>query len=230
MNRNNLINPLKCTKLLMLAGAAVLASATAVAQGNMNAQQPNAGTANGGASNTTNPAMNGSMGGPNGMGNMPMNNAATGAMQDKKFAKAALAGGMAEVELGQLAQQKSNSDDVKKFGQRMVDDHTKLNDQMKPIAASIGVQPPADLTPKDKALMVKLQGLSGDDFDKAYIKAMLKDHKQDDKDFQTEMSSGQNPQEKDAASQGDAVIKQHLQMVEELAKAHNVAGGGKSSM
>jgi putative membrane protein len=152
-----------------------------------------------------------------------------GAMQDKKFAKAALAGGMAEVELGQLAEQKSNSEDVKKFGARMVEDHTKLNDQMKPIAASLGVQPPTELMPKDKELMTKLQGLSGDAFDKVYIRAMLKDHKKDEKDFEMEASMGQNQQEKDAAKQGAQMIKEHLQLAENLAKAHDVTSG-KSAM
>jgi putative membrane protein len=59
---------------------------------------------------------------------------------------------------------------------------------------------------------------------------MLKDHKKDNKEFQMEASNGQNPQEKEAAMQGDQIIKQHLQLAEQLAKAHNIAGGGKASM
>jgi len=154
----------------------------------------------------------------------------TGAMQDKKFAKEALAGGMAEVQLGQLAEQKGGSEDVKQFGQRMVDDHTKLNDQMKPIATQIGVEPPAQLMPKDQELMAKLQALSGPEFDKAYIKAMLKDHKKDEKAFEQEATIGQNAAEKQAAMQGEQVIKEHLQMVEQLAKAHNLMARNNASM
>jgi putative membrane protein len=221
MNRNQIMNARMCTRLLTLAGVVVFASASAVAQGNMN----------GGAHSTMSPGNTGEMAGQNGgMNGMAMGSSAAGSMQDKTFAKKALAGGMAEVQLGQLAEQKGNSEDVKQFGQRMVDDHTKLNDQMKPIAASIGVQPPMGLTPKDKALMTKLQGLSGDAFDKAYIKAMLKDHKEDNKAFEMEASSGQNQQEKDAAMQGDQVIKEHLKLVEQLAKTHDVMGGSKASM
>ena len=55
---------------------------------------------------------------------------------DQKFVKKAAQGGMAEVELGKLATQKASSDDVKKIGQRMVDDHTKANDQLKQIAGN----------------------------------------------------------------------------------------------
>ncbi len=211
-----------CSRLLTMAGVAVLGCSAALAQSSMGAQQPNSGNMNGG--------MNGSMTRAQQSNTMPDGSSPQmGAMQDKKFAKAALAGGMAEVELGQLAEQKSNSEDVKKFGARMVEDHTKLNDQMKPIAASLGVQPPTELMPKDKELMTKLQGLSGDAFDKVYIRAMLKDHKKDEKDFEMEASMGQNQQEKDAAKQGAQMIKEHLQLAENLAKAHDVTSG-KSAM
>ena len=200
-----------CTRMMTLASAALLTSGMALAQTGANSQPMNGSNPN---SMNSMAAMQGGMSGSN------------GSMQDKKFAKAAMAGGMAEVQLGQLAVQKGNSEDVKKFGQRMVDDHTKLNDQMKPIAESIGVQPPTELTKKDQALMTRLQGLSGDAFDKAYIKAMLKDHKEDNKDFQMEASSGQNQQEKDAAMQGDQIIKEHLQMAMDMAKAHNIPTSG----
>lgn len=205
MDRNRM-----CTRMMTLAAAAVLVSGTALAQTPMGTGQP--ATVNDGAVPNAN---------LNGKGATAM----MGSTQDKKFAKSALADGMAEVQLGQLAQQKSNSDDVKKFAQQMVDDHTKLNDQMKPIAATVGVQPPTDLMPKDKALMTKLQALQGDEFDKAYIKAMMKDHKLDNKEFETEANAGQNPQEKDAAAQGGTIIKQHLEMIQTIAKAHGVEAG-----
>ena len=61
---------------------------------------------------------------------------------DRMFVKKALQGGMAEVQLGQLTLQKSNNDQVKQFAQHMIDDHTKLNDQMKPVAQQVGVAVP----------------------------------------------------------------------------------------
>ena len=64
---------------------------------------------------------------------------------DKKFVTKAMQGGMAEVQLGQLASQKASSQEVKDFGQKMVDDHTKLNEQMTPIAAQLGLTPPTEL-------------------------------------------------------------------------------------
>lgn len=150
-------------------------------------------------------------------------------MADKKFVKDALEGGMAEVQLGQLAAQKGNSDDVKKFGQKMVDDHTRMGDDLKPVASQIGVMPPTSVSMKDKALMTRLENLSGEAFDKAYIQAMVKDHKMDLADFKKEASSGMDPAVKEQASKGSDVITQHLQMIEQIAQAHHVMAGSSAS-
>ncbi|MDP9039498.1 MAG: DUF4142 domain-containing protein [Acidobacteriota bacterium] len=137
---------------------------------------------------------------------------------DKKFVMKAMQGSMAEIQLGQLATQKASSQEVKDFGQKMVDDHTKLSDQMKPVATDLGVTPPSEVSAKDQAVIARLQGLSGTEFDKAYIRAMVLDHRTDDKEFKAEEMSGKNPQVKDAATQGEPVIAMHLQMATDLAK------------
>lgn len=149
-------------------------------------------------------------------------NSAEGAMQDHAFVRKAEEGGMAEVELGQLAQQKSNSQDVKQFGAKMVEDHTQLSNQMKPIAQQMGVKSPDGLSKSDQKLLTKLQGLSGTEFDQAYIKAMVKDHKKDLSEFQDAAQRTQNPQLKNVAEQGARVIDQHLKDIKEIAKSHGV--------
>jgi putative membrane protein len=141
---------------------------------------------------------------------------------DKHFVEKALQGGMAEVKLGQLASEKGSSDDVKQFGQKMVEDHTKLGDQMKQVAQQLGVTPPEGLSPQDRALQARLQALSGDQFDKAYIQAMVKDHKMDLSEFKKEAKMGKSPAVKDAAQQGQEVIAGHLQMIEQIAQKHNI--------
>ena len=105
-------------------------------------------------------------------------------LMDKMFVRKAMQGSMAEVQLGQLTLQKSNNEQVKQFAQRMIDDHTKLNDQMKPVAQQLGVPVPNQVSKKDRTTMAKLQALSGSAYDQAYIKDMVKDHKQDLSDFQ----------------------------------------------
>jgi len=143
-------------------------------------------------------------------------------MMDQAFVRKALEGGNTEVQLGQLAQQKAQSDDVKQFAQRMVQDHTQLGDQMKPLAQQLGVNEPKGPSKKDKELMAKLQGLSGQQFDDAYIKAMLKDHKQDLKEFKDVAETTQNPNVKQAAQQGAGMISQHLQLIQQIAQSHNI--------
>lgn len=149
---------------------------------------------------------------------------------DKKFVTEAMQGGMAEVKLGQLAADKGSSPDVKQFGQKMVDDHTKLNDQMKPIASQLGITPPSDLSMKDQALEKKLEAMSGDAFDKAYMRDMVKDHRKDLAEFKKEASTGQSQAVKDAAQQGSQVISEHLQMAEQVAAKVGAVGAKKGGM
>lgn len=202
--------------ILMLGAAAVLSGTLAMAQ-----QQPPMGAPPPESPGTANPAARNP--GLNSSDQMQaQQNTAASAMQDKAFARDAMEGGMAEVQLGQLAAQKGASDDVKQFGQKMVQDHTQLNDQMKPIASKLGVRPPARLSKKDQALKTKLEALSGAQFDNAYMEAMVKDHKKDLSDFRTEADNTQNPDLKQAAQQGAQVITEHLQMAEKIAKDHNL--------
>jgi putative membrane protein len=139
---------------------------------------------------------------------------------DKKFVTDALKGGMAEVKLGQMAADKGNSQDVKNFGQKMVTDHTAMGDKMKEVAGEIGVTPPSMLAAKDVALEAKLKLLSGDAFDKAYIQAMLKDHREDLMAFNNEITGGTSPQVKSAAEDGKKVIAEHLHMIRKISQTH----------
>jgi putative membrane protein len=146
----------------------------------------------------------------------------TSQMADKSFVHDALEGGMAEVQLGQLALQKSSNDDVKQFAQKMIDDHTKLGDEMKQVAVQMKVKVPDSPSKKDKSAIAKLQALNGDDFDKAYIKDMVKDHQQDLKDFKQEAQNTQSPDLKKVVNQGGQVIEEHLQMIQQIAQKNNV--------
>ncbi len=138
-------------------------------------------------------------------------------MKDQQFAKTAAGGGMAEVKLGQLATQKAQSAKVKQFGQQMVDDHTKANNDLKSIAGQKGLDLPSDIPAKDQALYDRLSALSGASFDKAYMSAMVKDHKTDVSEFQKEASSGSDPDIKNFASKTLPVLKGHLDMANTVA-------------
>ena len=134
---------------------------------------------------------------------------------DTEFAMKAAQGGMAEVKLGQLAVGKASNPDVKAFGQKMIDDHTRLNDQMKQVASAENMTLPTDIDAKDQAVYDKLSKLSGAEFDKAYMKDMVKDHTEDVKEFQKEAKSGKDPQLKQLASTALPILQSHLQMAKD---------------
>jgi len=144
--------------------------------------------------------------------------AAAAKVDDKAFLKEAAQGGMTEVELGKLAAQKASNADVKQFGQKMVDDHTKANDQLKEVASKENVQIPDALDSKHQSRIDKLSKLSGPAFDKAYVKDQLKDHQADVKDFSAEAQNGSDPNVKAFASSTLPTLQQHLELVKNLNK------------
>jgi len=138
------------------------------------------------------------------------------AVSDTQFAKKAAQGGMAEVKLGQLAQEKGTSDSVKKFGQRMVEDHSKAGDELKRAAARENITLPDDISAKDKATYDSLSKLSGAAFDRAYARDMVKDHEEDIADFNKEANGGKNAAIKDFAAQTLPTLQDHLKEAKEM--------------
>jgi putative membrane protein len=141
------------------------------------------------------------------------------AQGDSKFVKEASAGGLAEVELGHLAQQKGQNQAVKDFGQHMVSDHTKANEELKAAAAGENMPVSTSLSASAAALKLKLEALSGATFDKSYMSAMVKDHQEDIAAFEKEASSGQNAKIKSFASKTLPTLGDHLAMAEKAAAA-----------
>ncbi|HEX4748701.1 MAG TPA: DUF4142 domain-containing protein [Bryobacteraceae bacterium] len=144
-------------------------------------------------------------------------------VDDKKFLKQAAMGGMAEVELGKLAAQKASSDNVKQFAQKMVDDHTKANDELKQVASKENIPFPDALDSKHQSQVSKLSKLSGPEFDKAYAKEQLKDHENDVKDFSAEAQGGTDPNVKAFASSTLPTLQQHLELAKNLNKSEKNA-------
>ena len=146
---------------------------------------------------------------------------------DRRFVRGAVQGGMAEVELGKLAAEKGSSDEVKKFGQRMVDDHSKAGDQLKQIASEKGIALPQQLSAKDRALKDRLSKLNGEEFDKAYLSDMVKDHTQDATDFQRERTSGADSDIKDFAAKTLPTIQDHLRQAKEITPSVQAVNSGQ---
>ena len=136
--------------------------------------------------------------------------------KDQDFVTKAGQGGLAEVQIGQLAATKGVAGDIKTFGQRMVADHGKANDELKSIATTAGATVPSEPSSDQRDTMAKLDKEAGADFDKAYAKAMVKDHKEDIDLFKKEASSGENADLKAFAQKTLPTLEEHLRMAEAL--------------
>lgn len=146
---------------------------------------------------------------------------------DLAFMKKAAEGGMAEVELGKLAQQNAQDAQVKQFGERMEQDHSNANQQLEAIAGQKGVQLPKQLDPKDQKELDRMSGLKGPAFDRAYIRMMVQDHDKDVKEFQREAQAARDPDVKNFAQQTLSVIQQHDQMAHDISRTLTATGSSR---
>jgi putative membrane protein len=141
---------------------------------------------------------------------------------EKKFVSKAAESSLMEIEMGKLAQKKTQSDDVKALAKRIVDDHTKANEQLKQIAQSKGVELPTAMDKSAHRDMEKMQKLSGAEFDREYVKNQVSHHKKDVKEFRDQAKSGKDSDIKSFASETLPKLEQHLQMAQ--AAEANVKG------
>jgi putative membrane protein len=135
---------------------------------------------------------------------------------DFKFVREAAEGGKMEVELGQLAAQKGADPDVRDFGQRMVQDHEKANHQLMQLVSQKGATLPNETAGKEQGTVEHLKGLSGTDFDRAYMEHMVADHKKDVKEFQKEAAKARDSEIKDFAAKTLPILQEHLSIAENV--------------
>jgi putative membrane protein len=136
------------------------------------------------------------------------------AKDSNKFMTTAAQGGMAEVQLGRLAAERGSVEAVKQFGQHMVMDHTKANQELMQLAQRKNFTLPQEVNSDQKSEADKLSKLSGADFDKEYVDYMLKDHEEDAKEFQEQANEGTDTDVKAFAAKTLPVIQSHLKMVQ----------------
>jgi putative membrane protein len=137
--------------------------------------------------------------------------------EDKTFVKEAGIGGMAEVELSKLAQKSENAD-VKKFADRMVQDHTKANQELTTVATGLGIDLPKALDQEHEQMRQKLAALHGKAFDEQYMKGMVEDHNKAVTAFQQEERSGSSAQLKSFAQKTLPTLQEHQKMAFELSR------------
>lgn len=138
---------------------------------------------------------------------------------EKAFIKKAADGGMTEVELGKLAAEKGGSDAVKDFGNEMVKDHSKINDDLKEVAGKMNVTVPAKISAKHQAVVEKMSGMSGAAFDNAYVPEMVKDHKKDIAEFEMASKTVKNEDLKKFIDNSLQMMRDHLEKIQKFDQA-----------
>lgn len=196
---------------LLIAGVFLLLSGISLAQqdqntnGNSNANMSRAGSAN-------------------------ANQGMTAKSADAKFMMTAGEGGIAEVALARLALERASSDAVKQYAQRMVDDHTKAGEELMQLAATKGITLPTAPDAKHMALMEKLRGKSGADFDRMYIKeAGVKAHQSMEKLFTKESTQGKDADARAFAAKTLPTVQEHLRMAQDMSASMMSAGASANA-
>ena len=137
--------------------------------------------------------------------------------KDRKYFQDIAEANMAEVETGKLAQNKASSDEVKKFAAHMVEDHGKMLSEQHSMAKSKGVELPKQPKKEHQAALKKLEGASGERFDRAYMDQMVKDHQKTLKLVQATAKNAKDPQLKQAAEKAAPDVEKHLEMAKQIA-------------
>jgi len=156
-------------------------------------------------------------------------NAANLSDADRAFIKEAAQGGMAEVQLGQLAEKKGANAAVKQFGQQMVRDHSQANSELKQLATKKGLTLPTDVGEKHRSMAEHLAKLSGAAFDRAYMSHMVMDHNHDVASFRKESQSASDPDLKAWAGKTLPTLQQHLRLARETASTVGAGNRGTAT-
>jgi putative membrane protein len=126
---------------------------------------------------------------------------------------------MSEVRLGKVAQEHASSEAVRKFGERMVHDHSRMNKELRELAQKKGVTLPENLNQKHQQMVDQLAKLRGAEFDRTYSKDMVPDHEKAIELFENEAQNGTDPDVKAFAAQGVKILEGHLRLARETVQA-----------
>jgi putative membrane protein len=160
------------------------------------------------------------------IGSMPGANAQHESARDREFMRDAARGGVAEVRLGELARNHASSYAVRRFGERMVRDHSRANDSLMSLARREHISLPRDMGAKNQRIYDRLSRLSGPRFDRAYMRDMVRDHQEDVAEFRRESRVARDPDLRHWVSTTLPTLQDHLMMARETSHAI----GGRAGM
>ncbi len=136
--------------------------------------------------------------------------------QDREFVNKAATGNLAEIELGRVAAQRAARPSVRSFGERMVTDHGRSNAELTSLARSKGIEVPTALEPSQQAVRDRLSALSGNDFDRAYMSEMVRDHTEDIALFERAAETSTDPDLKAWATRSLPMLREHLALARQV--------------
>lgn len=215
-----MLKPIRVFTVVLVA-LSTCAACTTKNQSDQSATQPN-GTANQTGTTQTYPATPQSTTTPLTQTTTPPTSQNTTPISNQEFVTQTAQGNLAEIELGQLAQTKAASTEVKQYGQQMIQDHTQAHNQLKQLATPKKLTVPQSVGEQNKQVAANLSKLSGANFDGAYINQMVKDHQKTVSLFQREAEKGQDTDLKAFATTTLPTLQQHLQEAQSL--ANNTTG------
>ena len=215
-------------KLLMVAPVLVLLAGCAGTNQSRNAGSPSgAGSIDAGYGNGISPTQQGAGAAAVTSAQLtptPTPTAAQLSDADARFIQRAIQDGQAEINMGTMIVQKAVSPEVKNFGQRLVDDHTPINQQLAQIAAQKSVTTPAQADAREQREMERLSNLSGTDFERTTLRNAVRDHEKEIQLYQDEINSTQDPDLKAFAQSTVPILQQHLTLARQLLQSSDTTG------
>lgn len=143
----------------------------------------------------------------------------------QEFLTEAASGGMMEVELGRIAQEKATNQEVKNFAAMMVKDHSQANEQLKSVAQSKNMQLPAQMMEDHQKEVDRFRNMqAGQDFDKEYVDLMVEDHEEDVSKFESAQNDVQDPEIKQWVSNTLPTLRQHKEHIDKIKETMNNRG------
>ncbi len=148
--------------------------------------------------------------------NMSSNMNKSVSSSDQEFMDKALQGGMKEVQMSGVATTKAQNEEVKAFAQKMINDHSRANNELRDLAKQIGATPIGGTNSEQQKELGELSKLSDAAFDKEYVKKMVADHEKDVAEFQKQANGGTDANLKKFAAETLPTLKMHLEMIKDI--------------
>ena len=141
------------------------------------------------------------------------------AMRDRIFLRQAVTSGMLQLQVSELAQKKASGQDVRQYATHLVADHSRLEDGLRAAAESQGVMLPTKLPLREQAVVDHLSSLSGEEFDRDYVRTIVEDHHRDIREFRSEAANTSDESLRSTVQNGTKILHQQMVAADQIARS-----------